>query len=101
MEVLRDIPHDLTRSRTATSYADDIIIIVPDEGQLPCVENAIERYETVAGETNQDNPISLQLGTWREKSMPSNNFVGVWAEGTFKMIGLWFWFSLELEIEKI
>lgn len=51
---------DLSGGATATAYLDDISIIVCDEGQLTCVENAIRRYgEAVGARINQDTLVGL------------------------------------------
>lgn len=48
------------------AYADDVTIIMPDEAQLPFVENTIKRYESIAGANiNQEKSVGLQFYTWR------------------------------------
>lgn len=75
------------------SFGDSVrgsaCIIVSDKGQLPCVENAIRRYEAVVREyVNLEKSGGLQFGTWREKSMPSNSVVGRWKDGLVKLLGM-------------
>lgn len=85
--------HDLWYGRGSIAYADDISIVVSHEEQLPCMENAIKRYEVVAGAmVNQDKSAG------RSKSMLSNNVVARWTEDLLKFLGVLF--SPDLEIDK-
>lgn len=87
MEPIGGNTRDLSGGKTATAYADDITLIVSDEGQLPYTDYAIRRYEIVVGaRINQDQSVGLQHGTKKSKSMPFDNVVGHWAEGPVEML---------------
>lgn len=64
-------------------YADDVVIIVWDLGQLPHVVDAFRRHKAVAGAmVKQDKSVSLLLSTWRNKSMLSNSVMGHCTKGS-------------------
>lgn len=82
------MPYYLWNRRGATTYTDDISIIVSNKQWFPSVEKTIKGYEVEAGaKVSQDKSSSLQLITWKGKSMQSNNVVGRWAESLFKLLG--------------
>lgn len=78
------------------AYANDVTVIVSRSKHRQQIDVVIKDYDAVTGvKLNHEQSVGLQLG----KSMPSNNVVHRWTDGSVKLFGVRY--GVYLHVEKI
>lgn len=72
-------------------YADDVTVIMSGSSEIEVIGSILRLYEAVTGtQVNQEKSVSLHLGTWRGRFMPTASIVEHWMKVLVKLLGVWF-----------
>lgn len=95
---LSGIPRQTGCGKSVSAYKDNITLIITEVDNLRRVAKAINEYKMMMGvKINQEKSVSLQLDTWRGKSIPPVKVVGHWTEDSIKLLRISFGLDLQIE----